>query len=590
MPPITTNPGGLAAKFANRPAPTFLPHIIVKAGAGTGKTTTMIEGLNELLGFPTKIQPSGEQRDIWMQIAKSRNQKRSIGFCSFSNTIVDELKERVPPKVDAKTVHGMGLGAINRAFSPKPELKKNKSKLILAKMMGVTLEEAEKTSPQLMNATAYLVGLCKQNMKSGTPEELDELADHHDVQFGTDNQEDMHAQMTAELIRQAVYDFVPKVLEKSKDLKDGMIDHNDMVWLPVVLNLNVWKYDLLFVDEFQDTNRAQQELVKRCGKRLVLIGDERQAIFGFAGADAVSMKRLEVDLRQCRRCKERKSLEQRVIDPMLKKMIETAGFPKPVTDPKVEWPDCSCGQNWCTVLELTVSQRNAKAIVREANKYSPNFKARPDAPEGIVGQMAYPIMKTKDGAKRLDFKASYAANLRPGDMVVCRANAPLINQYFFLLKNGVKSSILGRGDVGEQLASLISQQKAKDIPELIQRIGDWKDHEIAKENAKKEPSEHKVMNIEDRHDCVIAFTEEVSTIKEMLNKINTIFTDNKKSPGVKLGSIHKVKGLEADRVFYLIPGGFKPRFRRMQDWQWEQELNLRYVAITRAKTELYYVV
>jgi superfamily I DNA/RNA helicase len=55
-----------------------------------------------------------------------------------------------------------------------------------------------------------------------------------------------------------------------------------------------------------------------------------------------------------------------------------------------------------------------------------------------------------------------------------------------------------------------------------------------------------------------------------------------------LSTIHKAKGLENNRIFFLIPELIPSKFATM-DWQYEQEENLRYVAITRAKRELIYV-
>ena len=55
-----------------------------------------------------------------------------------------------------------------------------------------------------------------------------------------------------------------------------------------------------------------------------------------------------------------------------------------------------------------------------------------------------------------------------------------------------------------------------------------------------------------------------------------------------LSTIHKAKGLEWDRVFLwrwdLLPSPWA-RF----EWQKEQERNAMYVAVTRARRELYFV-
>jgi superfamily I DNA/RNA helicase len=75
--------------------------------------------------------------------------------------------------------------------------------------------------------------------------------------------------------------------------------------------------------------------------------------------------------------------------------------------------------------------------------------------------------------------------------------------------------------------------------------------------------------------------EEVCTIIDM------VFTQGK---GVTLSTVHKAKGLEAERAFLLehvLHGSFTQRSK--QAWQKEQERNILYVAITRAKCDLVYM-
>jgi len=58
---------------------------------------------------------------------------------------------------------------------------------------------------------------------------------------------------------------------------------------------------------------------------------------------------------------------------------------------------------------------------------------------------------------------------------------------------------------------------------------------------------------------------------------------------VTLCSVHRSKGLENPRVFILGRGELMGRQMRRQ-WQSEQEINLIYVAVTRAQQELIEVV
>ena len=74
-----------------------------------------------------------------------------------------------------------------------------------------------------------------------------------------------------------------------------------------------------------------------------------------------------------------------------------------------------------------------------------------------------------------------------------------------------------------------------------------------------------------------------------MDRLNTLFSDTRNGNAVTLSTVHKAKGLEADNVFILLPE-FLPFLRKdQQQWEIEQEYNLKYVAITRAKKNLYYV-
>jgi ATP-dependent exoDNAse (exonuclease V) beta subunit len=62
-----------------------------------------------------------------------------------------------------------------------------------------------------------------------------------------------------------------------------------MIYLPVALDLPMPKYDLLLIDEAQDLSKCQQALAKKAGRRLVFVGDPKQALYGFCGADSKSL-------------------------------------------------------------------------------------------------------------------------------------------------------------------------------------------------------------------------------------------------------------------------------------------------------------
>jgi hypothetical protein len=501
------------------------PHIIVDAKAGTGKTTTMIEGLKRLLGFGTHITPSPQQQAVWDSLEQSKGKAKTIGFTAFNKSIVTEIKHRIPPGVTGIGIHGMGFKAVNRAFrlwGGDRSVSEWRVSNIIEELMKGDIRNLRRSKGPMIRAVQELVGLCKVNLigvVSGNPSGcpivsmedgwdgdwwswLDQLVDHFDIDM------------------------------------DRYIDYDDMIWLPVVLRLPVDGFDVLVVDESQDMNRCQHALVRMAGERLILVGDPRQAIYGFAGADHESMKRMAEELG-----------------------TDTRG---------------------CVVLPLSVTRRCGKAIVAEANKIVPEFSAHETNCDGRVSRMSLDDKSVED----------YRKTVLDGDMVLCRVNAPLVSECFRFIKAGCKATIQGR-DVGKGLVQTVEKQKAGTVAELVEKLQAWHDSEIEKEGKKKFPSEAKIVAVGDKLDCLMAFISDVDSKASpalVVEKINAVFTDDKGVSGIRLSSIHKSKGLEAKRVFLLEPAGCGvPHPMAKLPWEVDQEWNLRYVAITRAIDELVFV-
>lgn len=509
------------------------PHIVVEARAGCGKTTTLVEAIKRLKGIDSAIAPSPEQREIWSAIQLGKSETNSILFLAFNKGIVDELSKRIPAGTQAMTTHSLGVKAINKSLG-RFTLDQNKTSKIVESILRLDKWNIDKQYPGLDGLVKELVSLCKQCLLEGTKEQCLELISHFSIE--TDG---VHLDLALEL--------VPEILEISQDpKKTGSIDFDDMIWIPVVRNLPIERYDLVLVDEAQDLNRSRQELVYRCGKRIVVCGDPKQAIYGFSGADTKSMDNMEERLAQT---------ERGVIR-----------------------------------LYLTVTYRCGQTIVEEANKIVPNFHAHDSNPYGMIMESLY-TMDHNNIPRPVE--KTYLPNVRVGDMILCRCNAPLVSQCFKLLRLGVKAQILGR-NVGAGLVKMVKKFKGSNLSDISLELEDWRESERKKEMSKKYPNEAKIIAIEDKADCIYMFMEEVdekkgSIIDQIIHKIESIFSDNI-SGSVKLSSIHKAKGLESERVFFLLPKGANcPHPMAKSPWAIEQEYNLKYVAITRAISELWYV-
>ena len=207
------------------------------------------------------------------------------------------------------------------------------------------------------------------------------------------------------------------------------------------------------------------------------------------------------------------------------------------------------------------------------------LEPRPGAPVGTIEDC-------------YDFQV--ADQVEPGDLILCRVNAPLIPLCFQLIRQGIGAKVKGR-DIGKNLISLaekIEKQRDDGI--------NWKmPHDSLRQWAKgeaellyrrikdEEAAMMAVSNLNDKIDNLIAIWEgnRPSNLKAFVAEVEALFSDDK--PSVWLSTIHKAKGLEADNVFILKPSKMPhPMARRA--WEREQEQNMMYIAYSRAKQRLFF--
>lgn len=268
-----------------------------------------------------------------------------------------------------------------------------------------------------------------------------------------------------------------------------------------------------------------QQLVGN-GARLILLGDERQAIFGFSGSDANSWQSL-----------------RKAFNP--------------------------------TELPLSVCYRCPSSHLDLARCIVPQIENRPNAPVGSV-EVLHPD-------KVLETATS-------GDLLLCRLTAPLIQFCLRLIIGGANARIRGR-DIGKQLVELADKAASdRAFPGEFQQALDR--HCFPKIEALREDGDDaEAENLSDRHlaitTCFNTFGMECMSLEEFGERIQSLFTDDGAS--ISLSTFHRAKGDEADRVFILGTNFLPFLFKATKAWQEQQEWNLLYVALTRAKQSLYLV-
>src|SRR5574343_253272 len=324
-----------------------------------------------------------------------------------------------------------------------------------------------------------------------------------------------------------VLDVADKVLKAAADCTD-LVDFDDMIWMPAVHQLTSPAVDQIYLDEVQDWNPAQHALLPLlCQRgRVIAVGDRWQSIYGFRGADMDSIPRLEGMLHA-----RREGLR---------------AFP------------------------LTITWRCPRSHVAMAQEYVSDIQARDKAPEG-----------------ELSYIDEATADYLTGEMVLCPTNAPLIAAALRLIAQRRRAVVRGRA-VGEQLTGIVrSLGEARTVLELTRKVEKWRTDNLER-LADMDGVDDVIEEVKDKADGILAVLASCDSPAVVESRMAELFDDSKK-PGesgpVVFSTIHRAKGLEADRVKLMECPARKPT----QEWEHRQARNLRYVALTRSKQSLCFV-
>lgn len=466
----------------------------VEAVAGSGKTTTLIKALELMFG--------------------------TIFFGSFNKKIAEEIAARAPKKqgLDISTMHSVGFGFWRRVAS-KVKVNNNKCRDIFR-----TASQKHIEYKRFESVVLKLVSFAKQNAV-GVDLSMDQkstwmdIIDRFDLEtFDEDTGVD-NACLVIKLAR--------KVLQASIDQDMVEVDFDDMIYAPLIHNIKVYQYDWVLIDEAQDTNRARRLLAIKMMKpngRLLSVGDSRQAIYAFAGADADAFELIATETNAIK-------------------------------------------------LPLNMTYRCPKSVVAYAQQWVSHIKAADNAPEGVVstGEIENLIQLAK-----------------PGDAVLCRFNAPLLKNVYKFIAAGIPAKVEGRqiGEGLKNLANrwkVKSLQALLDrLDAYVER--EVKKFEEKEQQSKISDLNDKVECLRviiNRVRAVDANTK--NPTDRVCSEIDAIFVDDANASVVIFSSIHRSKGREFHKVIWLQTGP-SPYAKKPADII--QEENLCYVAATRAKHEL----
>ena len=343
-------------------ARTVPDNILIRALAGAAKTSTLI------------------------MIAEAL--KPTTMLClAFNKAIAMEMTERLPSNCTAQTLNSLGHRTWAEATGKRLVLDDAKCyKLLTAavKRLGGLEQQLAYTEFADMLEAIKLGKTCGYIPTGAFPHGQ-----------GLMNDEEFFAQLD-EIPSASAERLIRLVTTQSiQQAFDGTIDFNDQIFMPTLFPALFTSYPVTLVDEAQDLSAINHKMLKKLVRknRIIAVGDENQAIYGFRGAHHDSMD-------------------------LLRKTFSMKEF------------------------RLSITFRCAQRIVKEALWKAPHMLWRDGAPEGevkILGDW---------GPELFDSLTNFA--------IICRNNAPLFSMAIKLLKAGRYPQLRGN-DIGKYLVKVMKK-------------------------------------------------------------------------------------------------------------------------------------
>jgi len=535
--------------------------LLVLAGAGSGKTKVLTH------------------RAAWF-INQNISKPDNLLLLTFTNKAAAEMKERIINLVSvapqyAGTFHSFCVRVL-RQDGEKIGINKNfviydsnDQKQLISEILAYMNLSTDSYKP------ASILGIISDAKNQMiTPLEYGEMAN-------TDMQE-------------KIFDIYNKY-QKNLNESDAL-DFDDLIMKTVQLlkkdtqTKEKWqqKFDHVFVDEWQDTNKAQYLLTKLIignNENITAVGDASQSIYGWRGADYKNIEYLMKDFKNIKIV----NLEQNYRS--TQNILDAANtvISKNTSHPVLNlWTNNTKGER-IKLYEAENGLTEADYVrrkIQEFNRTGYNYSEiavlyRTNAQSRVIEEsflhygIPYKIVggiKFYDRAEIKDILSFLRLLVSPNDMVAKKRIEKLGKkryETFLKYQEKIKDTVLETSTI-ELLDNVVHEtyyldKYSKDSEENLQKL----------ENIKELRSV--AMQFNNIHD----FLENVALVEAEEEKNNEFSNDKQ----VTLMTLHAAKGLEFPVVFIVgLEEGIFPHSRALFDnRELEEERRLMYVGITRAK-------
>jgi len=588
----------------------------VQAAAGSGKTRVLTECVRQLLDVP--------------------KEKYKVLCLTFTNKAADEIKERlssisgISDRSFIGTIHGFSLEIIKSfkhefGYSDMPHIIERESdrkeilkdlfiqNTILNSFYRNIIETAKDEKDILLYFSKCLNFISEQKRK---------------LVFIDDDIDEYEDWSNEDLILFKEYNFRFK--------SQNLIDYDDILVLAWKIltertsTTNIYQkiYKFILVDEAQDLNFAQYELIKAiCGNpnaNIMMVGDANQSIHGYAGASKEYMisnfvKDFDIPAEGQKKINHNYRSSKAIIDAAnLIIPNSTAGvnsFYKGDFS-AFKFPDETQEANW-VINKIHQLLNNVNQIEFEGGLSLDNI--------AILGRNRFVfnviskqldfdnILKNKYFLKRsndsLEPESSFMKIFELGTRILTnKSGSVYVKQLLSVIKISNYSDNINDNsiDLLKGIKNFITDNSIITSIDYQQLINAWENIENNTNNVLPTFTELikycENSNVDDKILAAFDLMEWESSWKMYIRNIppkSGSFSDfrrylamgisnNSRTKGITLATVHAVKGLEYDVVFLIGMGdGTFPDYRSLIGKALEEERNNAYVAVTRAKRNLY---
>jgi DNA helicase-2/ATP-dependent DNA helicase PcrA len=575
--------------------------LLIIAGAGSGKTKALT----------TKIAYLIEEENV---------SPYNILAITFTNKAAKEMKDRlfllvgeVAKKIQVSTFHSFGLKLLRENYN----------------LLGYESNFVIMDSDDSLTVVKKILKDMGYDPKIYNPKAIRNQISSCKNEMMTPNQYDKYAISDYERIALEVY---RKYEDKLK--RNNSVDFDDLLLLPIklfkehpdVLARYQELYKYILIDEYQDTNEAQYILSKMISAKyqnITCVGDDSQSIYSFRGANYKNILNFEKDYPNAKTI----LLEEnyRSTGNILEAANDVIKNNIMKKDKKL-WTNREKGSkikyyraynekdetNYVItkIKELLSHQVSYKdiAILYRTNAQSRILEEamlRENLPYRVVGSFYFYSRK-----EIKDLIAYLRLIHNPSDNVsLLRViNTPKRGIGLKTIENLTREadekrqSIYATISTGKELVFKNTIEKLRalkedlSLTELIDKVLDASGLKADLESEKSLEAEIKLENLEEFKSITKTFEEREGLISledflleiSLVSDVEDYKDDNNR---ISLMTVHSVKGLEFNYVFVVgLEEGIFPHMNSlMEQAELEEERRLCYVAITRAKDELYLV-